>query len=357
MDQRSREAHLDALVGGDAYLVVWPDAAGQPTLYPNAGATLAVKYDPETPGRIVQAAKAWLNDDGFLRLTLYYADRIEKWISAAKLSSGLVGPLNAAAFVPFEAAGVAWPVVNPWGEVPVFHFANNGFTGQLGRSELADVLPLQNALNKAVCDMLVAMEFVALPQRWVTGLEVELDPATGKPKAPFVPGVDRVWAVGAPDARFGEFGPANLSQLVAVQEAFRTEIARVSRTPLHYLAPSGEFPSGEALKTAEAPLLAKVKQRQVVWGNVWENALGLALRMAGGPRVRLNAQWVDPTPRNETEFLNGLAVKQALGVSDVQLQREMGYSADEIAGFAAERTAQATDVGSQLLTAFEQGAA
>jgi hypothetical protein len=90
---------------------------------------------------------------------------------------------------------------------------------------------------------------------------------------------------------------------------------------------------------------------------VWENALGLALRMAGGPRVRLNAQWVDPTPRNETEFLNGLAVKQALGVSDVQLQREMGYSADEIAGFAAERTAQATDVGSQLLTAFEQGAA
>lgn len=357
MDERSQELHFDALTGGDAYLVVWPDAAGQPTLYPNEGSYMCVKYDPETPGLITQAAKAWLTDDKLLRLTLYYPDRVEKWLSKNRLFDGLTNKLDANAFEPYTLPGEAWPLPNEWGEVPVFHFANTRRTGRPGRSELADVIPLQNALNKSVCDMLVAMEFVALPQRWATGLEIEVDPITGKPvKTPFVPGVDRIWSVASPETRFGEFGTAQLEKIVAVQESFRTEIARVSRTPLHYLIPSGEFPSGEAMKTAEAPLLAKLKKLHAKWGNVWENALRLALRMAGtADDSRLSAQWRDPTPRNEAEFLAGLEAKERLGVPKRQLQLEIGYTEEQATQFAAEKTEESAALGQQLLTAFDQG--
>jgi len=72
---------------------------------------------------------------------------------------------------------------NPYGRVPVFHFPNRRVY-DYGISDLADVIPIQDALNKALMDMLVAMEFGAFKQRWVTGIEYETDPVTGKPKPP-----------------------------------------------------------------------------------------------------------------------------------------------------------------------------
>jgi len=363
MDRRSGEVHTEALRAGDAYVIVWPDAAGLPRLYPQAAHQCTVYYDAEAPGLIVKAAKLWRDErQKIWRLTLYYPERIEKYATRpADGSAALSGaelPSAAGAFQPHAVPGEAWPLPNPYGRVPVCHFANNAPTNAFGRSELADVIPLQDGLNKSQADMLVAMEFVALPQRWVTGLEVDIDEATGLPKAPFVPGVDRVWAVGAPDARFGQFEGANLEQFVRVQEAFRVEIARISRTPLHHLMPSvAAFPSGEAMKTAEQPLLAKVKDRQVAWGNVWEDALSLALTMAGQAGPRLACNWQDPSPRNEQAFIELLLLKKQIGVSDEQLLREAGYTAEQIAAFAAERQVAADALGTQLLTAFDRDGA
>lgn len=354
MDRRAGEVHSESLRAGDAYMIIWPDASGVPRFYPQMAASCTVAYDVEMPGEIIKAAKLWyLSDDKLWRLNLYYPDRIEKYGLAATQADFPTG----ANFTAYKVAGEAWPLVNPWGRVPLFHFANNAPTGQLGRSELADVIPLQDALNKAVSDMLVAMEFVALPQRWVTGLDVDIDESTGRPRSPFVPGADRIWSVAAPDARFGEFSAANLVQFIAVQEAFRTEIARVSRTPLHHLMPTAaEFPSGEAMKVAEQPLLSKIKDRQVAWGNVWEDIMVLALTMTGqSPTGGLACNWVDPTPRNIQEQLQAALLKQQLGVSNAQLLRELGYTPDEIATFAAERATEGAVLGEQLLTAFDRG--
>jgi hypothetical protein len=60
-------------------------------------------------------------------------------------------------------------VPNPYGVVPVFHFANNADLGMTGRSELEAAMPVQDGLNKSVLDMLVAMEFSAYRQRWAAG--------------------------------------------------------------------------------------------------------------------------------------------------------------------------------------------
>lgn len=338
MDEQSAIVHTEALACGDAYLIAWTDSDGNPRLYPNPARRVVVVTDDERPELALWAAKVWPLDDGRVRATLYYPDRIEKYVTRAKSSSAL--PDKPSIFQEYEVEGESWPLPNPYGRVPVFHFANNRGMHGWGRSELEPVIPLQDGLNKSIADMLVAAEFLALPQRYAIGLEVETDPTTGKAKAPFSPGADRIWAVANDAVKFGQFDPADLDGFLREQDSFRTEIARVSRTPLHYLTPiSGDFPSGESLRTAEAPFLSKVKRRQVSYGNVWEDCFRFLLQMTNGPDVALNALWQDPTPKGEKEQAETVQIKRLLGVSEAQGLSELGYSPEQI----QQMQTQATD--------------
>lgn len=342
MDRRAGDAHLEALRSGDGYAIVWPGPDGRVTLFPNRAEAMTVGYNEDVPGVLDWAAKAWAQMDGKVRLNLYFTDRIEKYVTPQDVKGAI--PETDRPFEPFNAPGEPWPLPNPWGVVPVFHFASNAGVGEMGRSELANVIPIQDALNKSVTDLMVAMEFVALPQRWATGIEVDIDPATQKPIPPWTPGVDRILVAGDPAVKFGEFGQADLTQFLAVQDGFRSEVARISGVPLHYLMmESGGFPSGESLKTSEARFTAKVRDRMLAFGNVWEDALRLAVLMDGGPDARLSTQWEDPEPRNDLDMANVAKIKAEVGVPRTKLLEELGYNADEIAAMETERAKQEAD--------------
>lgn len=329
MTQRAGELHTDALTVGDAYIIVWPDADGAPLLSVNTAEETTVHYADEDRSRIDWAAKRW-SIGKQIRLNLYYDNRIEKYIS----DGAGMGDSAARTFAPYEVPGEPWPVVNAFGRVPVFHFSNNARQGTPGRSELVDVIPLQDALNKAVADMLVAMEFVALPQRWATGIEVKRDPETGEPISPWRPAVDAVWSTPGVDVRFGQFDPANLSQFLDVQDRFLVAIARVSRTPLHYIMPqSGDFPSGESLKTAETPFLSKVADRMESFGNTWQEVMLFALAVANtiATASDIETDWRDPAPKSAKEQAETAAIKQGIGVPLAVILKELDYTEKEIA--------------------------
>lgn len=340
MHRQAGECHKESLRSGDSYVIVWPNAAGKAVFHPNKAGLVTVNYDLEAPGKIISAVKVWMTETKKVRLNVFFADRIEKYITRNSYPNGL--PDGYGAFDEFHAEGEAWPLENPYGVVPVFHFANNASVGEPGVSELSDVIPLQNALNKAVLDKMVAMEFGSFPQRWAIGLEVETDPVTNKPISPFS-GEERMWTVGSPDAKFGQFEPASLAGFLSVQDSFRAEIARVSGTPLHYLMlqGGGNFPSGEAMKTAEARFLAKVRDRQSSFGGEWESAMALALQIeeSATEDSQIFVQWADPAPASEKERLDSLTVKQGLGVSVTQLLIEAGYGMADILRMQAERQA------------------
>lgn len=304
IDQRAGEVHQGAISLGDSYIIVWPGKDGQARIYVNDARNMYVKYDEEDPGTILWAAKAWVTDKKQKRVTLYYPDRLEKYVYLS--TNTVTMPSNGRNFIPYNAPGEAWPLPNPYDVVPVFHFANNAPIGAVGTSELHPVIPLQDALNKSVMDMLVAMEFVAFPQRYMTGVEVNVDQVTGKPIAPFQPGVDRLWAAEGENVKFGEFQAADLGNFLKVSDNFRVEIARISGTPLHYMGlpdSSGRALSGEALKVLESRFTKKVRDRQENWGNIWENVMALALLIAGqGEKgLRLSAKWVDASSSSENE--------------------------------------------------------
>lgn len=330
MPMRAQDAHREALITGDAYLMLWQTAEGKAVIYPQRAANCVIIRDEEA--RTVKfAAKVWLEGKR-LRLNLYYDDRIEKYVTRQETSAL---PDRAEAFIFCEQDAV---MDHAMGFVPLFQMSWNAGLNDCGTSALANIPPLQDALNKALCDMFVNMEYTAFPQRYAVGLALERDEA-GAPKQPFKAGVDRLWVSEMADSRFGQFEPSDNTQFLAIQDSLRSEIARLTGVPFHYLMfGQSQFPSGEAMKTAEARLLAKVKLAQMTFGAVWGEVMRAALAIEGSSITSaLTVAWADPAPRSEREMLEALLIKQQLGAASDTLLVEAGYSAEDLARMKSEK--------------------
>lgn len=320
---RAGEVHKEALKNGDAYVIVWPAADGTVQIFPNSAETCTVGYDEEMPGRVKWAAKYWRTRDKRTRLNLFFPDRIEKFISKDAQDGFLP---NAESFTPTvesarsiasknaEERDESRTLNNPFGVVPVFHFANNADIGSFDVSELEPAIPVQDGLNKAVLDMLVAMEVCAYRQRWAAGIEIQYD-KDGNAAAPFKAGIDHLWLAEDPDAKFGDFAAADLEQFLKVKDGFRIDIASVTGTPLYYLMPQVRgFPSGESLRKAETRFVAKVRDRQEQFGTVWEDVMTFALRIAGHANAAVTTEWEPASPLTEREMLENLKLRRELGL-------------------------------------------
>lgn len=308
---------------GDYFILVWKDKDGQPVLWPHDPMTMCIDYSEEEVGVIDKAAKAWISKEKEKkkhgRLTIYYDDHVERYVTKSSAENGLPEKRD-------QWEAYSEDIDAPDG-MPVFHFGNAAELGEMGVSELKDVIPLQNALNKSVCDMLVAMEFVAYPQRYATGLQVEIDQDTGKPtNPPFVPGVDRIWTA-AGDVKFGQFQVAELTGFLEVQSGIREEIARVSGTPTHFMNLVDEWPTGEALKVSEGRLIKKVENRGVTYTDPAVGVIERCLDITGkgGKDLDLEPVWANAAPHNPLLDAETQLVKQQVGVSKSRSLSELGY--------------------------------
>ena len=346
---------------GDGYAIISKNSKGQLRLYKQNSRSLRVMYDDEEPDMITLAIKCWKRLDGYWRLNVYVPGRVFRFVSRSKTQGGFA-PTKLAAYMEYtEGDGSDQPTRD--NVIPVFHFPNEPGNDGSGISELNEITPQQDGLNKTICDMMVASEYQAFKQRWATGIELELDD-DGNPKPPAVNAIDRLLFSGNEEAKFGEFGPLDLKGFLEASEAFRYEIARLSCIPLHHLGMlSGGWPSGEAMKTADVPLEAKKRDRQICWGNKWEQIacyiLGVYPDEATGDLVK--AEWEDVSPRNDLNEAQADQFKaQAaqtrlqLGVSKNQVLTELGYSEAEIAQFDTDNANDQAAMQSKLADYFSK---
>src|SRR3972149_2478634 len=79
------DIHEAALVTGEAFLIAWKED-DDPLLqvYYNDPRLCHLFYDPENPRKKSFAAKWWVDEQLKTRLTLYYPDRLEYYISRGK---------------------------------------------------------------------------------------------------------------------------------------------------------------------------------------------------------------------------------------------------------------------------------
>lgn len=347
MKQVQNQVHMEALLSGDAYLLIWTNSKvpGKICAHPQKASQFYIFEDAESPNNPHYAIKTWVEGKR-RRVTLYYADRIEKYISDDKTQD----PYKDEHFVHFEAKdengnSEAWPLDNPYGRVPAFRFPHKARMGGMGRSELKDVIPIQDALNKAMMDLLVAMERVALPQRWATGIEIQKNSISGEEESSFESGIDKLWHTANGEAKFGQFDAADLNAFIQVHDSLRLEMARISRTPLHYFTvQTGNAPSGAALRTIEKPLTMKCESAQTELGDAWEDVTEFMLLVDGKVKSlgdnQLEANWKPSHSEDEYEDLQTAALKTTVGVSNRQIQRELGYSEQEITRMEIEEASK-----------------
>jgi hypothetical protein len=118
-------------------------------------------------------------------------------------------------------------------------------------------------------------------------------------------------------------------------------IAKISKTPPHYLSTSADRLSGESLKSAETGLVKKVKTRQKHYGAAWEEVMRLAGKVAKIDTLAgaqsMETVWADAETRSESEHVDAVVKKKALNVPEPQLWEEVGYTPAQVRRFPGMR--------------------
>lgn len=309
LDARSALAHDEAVTFGSAYAVVTPGEGRLGDELPRVlvlpGTRAAVEHDPSRPMHRLAGLQTWRDLDGVEHCVLWTPDARYEWSSAGLAPN-------------WEPAGK--PLANEIGQVPIVALANRPrLRAPEGRSDLAVVIPIQDALNKLLADLMVSSEFTAFRQRWASGVEIPTDPDTGKPIADqWVAGLSRVWTVEAADVRFGEFSAGDVANYTRPIELMVRHIGAKTRTPPHYLMGEIVNVSAEALKAAEAGLVGRVRAKMLTFGEAWEQTIRLAFAWLGDQRraaaTSCEVIWRDPETRTEGERVDAVTKLASVGV-------------------------------------------
>lgn len=315
------------LVYGSAYVICWPDESGDVQIYYNSPLSTVVLYDPETPRKPLVAAKLWtIEVDGKprSRLNLFYADRIEKYISKAPTL-----PMNVkdTDFDPFGEDSI---VPNEFGVIPVFHFTTG--IDQYGRPEHINAYGPQDAINKLLVSQLASIEYYGFPQRWAlqgehTGTPSDWDETADDTEALSNEPGSFLWLQNV--IKVGQFTPADPKTYI---EPFREQVrtmASVTDTPFHVFEAVATNVSGEAVRAAEAPLVKKVRTRQLAIGNALRKLFLFVLKL-NGIEEDVQIQWRQVESIDESEKWTIAYKKIQAGLPVEQVLLEQGYDVEKI---------------------------
>lgn len=350
MPLKSKEVFREAYRTGSAFVLVWQDPiTGIAEFYPQKANLCKIWRDSET-GKAIKAAKLWRENKRWF-LTLYYPDRIEKYTTGAYFTNLTSYPTSAEIFKLRTDAGRN-PMPNIFGKVPLFELAPLE-----GESILSDVIPINKSLNKTVADIQVGLEYNTIRQRYTAGVIFETDPQTGRPLIHFKHD-DSIWSADDPEVKFGEFADVDLEKMLKVEAETKQRVAQVTGIPAHFFnLGTGDYPSGEALETAEAPFTSIVEDAQLSFGESWGEIMNFALAIELVLKVDspVEVQWQDAGRPSLTKRLNQGVIKKSLGVSTRQVLSELGYSEQQIDGFLVENRHAATALGQTLGKLFDAG--
>lgn len=342
------DAHLAALVTGEAYVIAWREDGGETQAFYNDPRNVHIFYEANNPRAKRFAAKWWVGDDNHRYLTLYYADRLEYYRSNSKVTPQDVK--SAAAFSPLSE-----PAENPFGVVPVFHLRRER-RGTI--SELNNVIGPQDSINKLLADMMVAAEYGAFKQRWVIS-QTQIKDGVLK-NAP-----NELWGLQASDGegqgtQVGEFSASDLGNYINAIEQRVNTVAIISRTPKHYFYSQGGDPSGEALIAMEAPINKKAGRYINRFTVTWRKVAAFLLQLEG---ITVNESDIQPLfDRPETvQPMTGAQIRQAnvgAGMPLSTVLRREGWTQQELDQLATDQQAataqQQAGIAAALLNAQEQ---
>lgn len=338
LDVGSQLCHLEALIHGRAYVLVWADETDgeHPRITVESPQQMSVRFDASGT-TVTQAVKRWYEDD-LAYATLYLPDRVERYVADAGVMLETTDVLAQAA---------AWklreePISHDLGQVPVVPFVNRpSLTRPYGESELADVIPLTDAINKLGTDMMVSAEYHAMPRRWATG--VDLGPVTNPEQAAEIvrqqwteAAAGRVWMSDSPNARMGQFTEASLDNYVHGIQLLESQLAAIAGLPPEQLGlnPQGNPASADAIRARESTRVRRAQRKQRGFGESWEDVMRLALIVRDGHPMagaeRMETMWRDPNTPTIAQKVDAAVKLDGIGMPHRQTFEDLGYTPVQI---------------------------
>ena len=320
--------HNQTCALGDYYVMVWPDEDGEIQISFLSPENATIVYDPMNHRKKLYGVQLWQSDKNEHRMNILTADSIKKY----RAQTGAV--TDATQWNHVET------IENPWGEVPMFHFRTHM---PEGRPEHYDAYDLQNNVNKLFVTNMHTIDYQGAPTRWALsasgeGSEVsdfEEGETERENMGTLKNGPGELWFL-KNISHVGEFKPADPAVFWnPIKESVRT-MSSVTDTPLHYFDRTGNNPTGDGLRTAEAPLLKKIQDRQRLLGYSWGQVYEFALKIMG-INAQVTVYWKTIDAMDETERWDVALKKINSGLSHRQALREGGYSDEEIEKIMAER--------------------
>lgn len=296
----SRDVHRDALATGDGFIMA-DLIDGQVKLYYNPPTAVAVRYKDSLPDELEYGIKVWYNwRENITYANLYYEKHIEKYKANGT-------PAINSSFELYEQQA------NPFMRIPIIHFK--------AENVLADIITLQDAINKLFADMMVVAEFNAFRQRWmITNADISALVASPQSIMQIPKGMND-----EEGTQIGEFSAADLGMYLDTMDKLANAIAVISRIPKHYFVATGSAISGEALTVMEAPLVKKVSIQAKTLGQGWQEVA----KLIGGSEYSVPV-WANFYTEQPQAIAQTIKTLVETGVPLMTVLKRSGWSEGEV---------------------------
>ncbi|WP_435601354.1 phage portal protein [Streptomyces sp. C10-9-1] len=300
LDARQHGIHRSVLKYGAAYNVVLP---GRPTpvVRPYSPRRLTALYeDPIHDEWPIYGVEIFMQNSarGKRRVVRIYDDTARYTLTGKADGTDLE-------MAPSEAV-----MEHGLGVCPIVRYVNtDDLDGDGVVGEIEPLFDTQDQLNMTTFNLLMAQQYAAFRQRYVTGMALPED-EQGNPIEPFRSAVDRLFVAEEAGAKFGEFGQTDLEGYLKSREATIRHMATVSQVPPYHLLGEMINLSAEALAAARDGLDRKTDERESLCGESHEQTLRLA-GLAMGDRkawedVSAQVVWRDTSARSLAQTVDAL---------------------------------------------------
>ncbi len=349
-----KEVHRGVSRLGEYYVMVWPNADKEVIISYHDPRNTMIIFDPEDPRKKLVGVRIWHNPLlGGHEMQLLWPDKIEKYYTPS----------------PELSAGSNWEktgeVLNPFGEVPLFLFTPHGRVQNVyptdiniyppyGIPEHFDGYGIQDAINKLTITHLVTVDYQGAPQRYALanpnadGMETDDfdEGETEREQHGLKNGPGELWYMRG-ISTVGQFQPADPEVFLKPIDHNVRCLAATTNTPLHYFKETGNIPSGNALRAAEAPLLKKVRDRQMSYTASWKEVYTFAILVETDKRKDLNVLWQSVESIDILDEWDVQAKKANTGVPFKQRMREAGYDEPTIQQMIDWKKEEQVELGGQ----------
>lgn len=229
------------------------------------------------------------------------------------------------------------------GHVPIVRFLNTWDLDEDNAGEVEPLTDLQDQIDLTTFSLLVAQHYAAFRQRWIIGWVAPNEAELAKANASRI----LTFADDPESVKVGEFEQTLLDGYLESRESSLRHAASISQTPVHELIGSLVNLSAEALVAAEAGQRRKIVERQVGFGEAWEQVLALAGKIAGFEASdSAEVRWRDTESRALSSTVDALGkMAEMLGIppqalweripnvsqQDIEKWKELAKDADALA--------------------------